>query len=62
MARKNEKGNYDWKFAPPYSHMIIHFHVKLHLPASEIPIIIDPNEVSGSAWLNPDDLINAFYS
>ena len=42
--------------------MIIHFHVKLHLPADEISITLDPNEVSGSAWLDSDDLINAFYS
>ena len=40
--------------------MIIHFHVKLHLPADEIPVKLDPNEVMGSAWLGPDDLHNIF--
>ena len=45
VVRKDEKGNYSWKVGAPHSHMVIYFHCKLHLTASDIPIKLDPGEV-----------------
>ena len=36
----------------PVGHLIINFCVKLHLPAHEIPISLDPNEVQAAAWMS----------
>ena len=36
----------------PVGHLIINFYVKLHLPAAEIPVCLDPNEVQAGVWMD----------
>ena len=35
----------------PVGHLIINFAVKLHVPAAEISVQIDPNEVESAIWM-----------
>ena len=46
--------------ASPIGHLIINFHVKLHLPASEIPVCLDPNEVQAAVWMEKANVEKAF--
>ena len=44
----------------PIGHLIINFKVKLHVPASEISVNLDPNEVQAALWMQKHHLEQAF--
>ena len=58
----------------PVGHLIINFYVKLNVPASEIPVKLDPNEVQAAIWMekchvekafsriDPDEIVEGFGS
>ena len=44
----------------PIGHLIINFRIKLHLPAEEIPVNIDPGEVQAAIWMQKSDIEKVF--
>ena len=44
----------------PIGHLIINFRVKLHLPALDIPMTLQPSEVQAAIWLDKHFIEMAF--
>ena len=44
----------------PTCHLIINFHIKLTVPASQIPLTLCSNEVEAGAWLSSEEMVLMF--
>ena len=44
----------------PTCHLIINFHIKLTVPASQIPVTLCVDEVEDGAWLTSEQITKVF--